>query len=307
MAIPNMSDEQMRMALKELEQAIYNHNQWAEAIFSALICRLPPDQRDTRADAHHMCRFGQWFYQVGNTALKDHPGFAEIGHEHERMHQYAADLLRSSIEGVPISITDLDLFVNARKRLHLEIATVQHEFEVALFNLDPLTGTPSRTGMLSTLREQLEFARRERACAVVMMDLDHFKSVNDKYGHPAGDQVLIGFARHIMAHLRPYDKFFRYGGEEFLICLPDTDLHTAGSVIDRLRQELATLSFEAQDKSRFQVTGSFGMCLLDPDMPVEQSIERADKALYVAKESGRNRVVHWDASMGLSGGPGKLA
>jgi diguanylate cyclase (GGDEF)-like protein len=304
MAIPNMSDEQMRVALKELEQAAYNHDQWAEAIFSALICRLTPDERDTRADAHHMCRFGQWFYKVGLVALKDHPGFAEIGHEHERMHQYAASLLRSCVDGVPISIKDFDRFVNTRKRLNLEIATVRHEFEAALFNLDPLTGTPSRIGMLSALREQQEFARREHACAVAMMDLDHFKSVNDTYGHPVGDQVLAGFARYAMAHLRPYDKFFRYGGEEFLICLPDTDLQTAADVLDRLREELASLPFGNEDKGHFQVTVSFGLALLDPDVPVERSIDRADRALYVAKETGRNRVVKWDASMnGLPGGP----
>ncbi len=198
---------------------------------------------------------------------------------------------------MPISIKDFDRFVNARKRLQLEIATVRREFEIALFNLDPLMGTPSHIGMLSTLREQQEFARRERACVVAMMDLDHFKSVNDTYGHPAGDQVLIGFARYVMAHLRPYDKFFRYGGEEFLICLPDTDLQTAGDVIDRLREELASLPFGNGDKGHFQVTVSFGLTLLDPDVAVENSIDRADKALYVAKETGRNRVVKWDASM----------
>ncbi|MFZ2160278.1 MAG: diguanylate cyclase [Bradyrhizobium sp.] len=303
MAIPNMSDEQMRLALKELEQATYNHDQWAEAVFSTLICRLAPDERDIRGDAHHLCRFGQWFHKVGIVELKDHPGFAEIGNEHERMHQCATGLLRSSVDGVPISIKDFDRFVNARKRLQLEIATVRRELEVALFNLDPLTGTPSRIGMLSMLREQQEFVRREHVCTVAMMDLDHFKSINDNYGHAVGDRVLIGFARYVMAHLRPYDKFFRYGGEEFLICLPDTDLQTAGDVIDRLRAELASLSFEDSGKGHFQVTVSFGLALLDPDMPVEKSMDRADRALYVAKEAGRNRVVKWDASM--NGVPGR--
>ncbi len=212
MAIPNMSVEQMRLALKELEQATTNHNQWAEAVSSALICHLTPDERDTATDAHRMCRFGQWFYKVENVGLKDHPGFVEIEREHENMHQYAAGLLRSSVDGVPISIEAFHRFVNARDRLLLEIATIRQELELALVSLDPLTGIPSRIGMLVTLREQQEFARRGRACAVAMMDLDHFKSVNDRYGHPVGDQVLIASARCIMAHIRPYDKLFRYGG-----------------------------------------------------------------------------------------------
>jgi len=130
-----------------------------------------------------------------------------------------------------------------------------------------------------------------------MIDLDNFKTVNDIYGHAVGDKVLTGVAHYIMAHLRPYDKVFRYRGEEFLICLPDTDLEAGRNIIDRLREELGSLPYEADGKGIFHVTVSFGLTLLDPDLPVEQSIDRADKALYVAKRSGRNCAIIWDASM----------
>ncbi|MBI4922692.1 MAG: diguanylate cyclase [Devosia nanyangense] len=298
MAIPNIPPEQMRSALKELQQAVYNHEQWAENLHATLICHLPPDLRDTGTDAHRNCRFGQWFYSAGAAALADHPGVAEIGHEHERMHQYARTLLTSSTGGVPISIGDYERFVSTMKRLRLEIETVQSELQDALYNLDPLTGTPSRIGMLSKLREQHEFVvRKVRPCTVAMFDLDHFKAVNDQYGHLTGDKVLVDIAHYIVAHLRPYDKVFRYGGEEFLICLPDTDAQTGRDIIDRLRAELGSLMHAAADGRTFQVTISFGVTLLDPDIPVEQSIDRADKALYVAKATGRNRTVIWDASM----------
>ncbi len=297
MAIFHLSDDQMRAALKELEQASYNHDQWAEILYGTLICRLAPDDRDTSKEAHQNCRFGQWYYNAGKVALGQHSGFAEIGLEHERMHQYAASLLRSSMNGVPISIKDYERFVTALKRMHLEISTVQHELEGALFNLDPLTGTPSRAEMLSSLREQQEFVRRGRGCVIAMMDLDHFKSVNDTHGHLVGDKVLVRFARYVMAHLRPYDKVFRYGGEEFLICLPDTDTQTGYDIIDRLRDELASLPIDEEDKDALRVTVSFGLSALDPVMPVEQSIDRADKALYTAKTNGRNCVVNWQPSI----------
>ncbi|MDI1347341.1 MAG: diguanylate cyclase [Pseudolabrys sp.] len=297
MANPILHDELMRTALKELEQAVYNHDQWAETLYGTLICRSTPDERDISADAHHNCRFGQWYHKAGATILKNHPGYAEIGLEHERMHQYAISLLRASMQNVPISFKDYERFLTALKRLKLEIATVQNELQTALFNLDPLTGTPSRIGMLSGLREQLELVRRKHACAIAMMDLDHFKAINDKYGHVVGDKVLVGFAHYLMAHLRPYDKVFRYGGEEFLICLPDTDRQTACEIISRLLEELASLPFNADGKGEFHVTVSSGLTALDPDIPVEQSIDRADKALYAAKARGRNRVVVWDASM----------
>lgn len=301
MPVPNMPSEQMRTALKALEQALYNHEQWTEMVYGTLICRMPPDERDLAVDAHLQCRFGQWFHNVGAAVLEHHPGFAEIGQEHERLHRYAAGLLRSATSGEPITLHAYERFVSALKRLRLEIATVQHELKDALFNLDPLTGTPSRIGMLTKLREQQELAKRKvHACTIAMMDLDRFKTVNDTYGHGAGDKVLVDFARHVMAHLRPYDRVFRYGGEEFLLCLPDTDLQAGRDIVERLREGLAALPFFAEGKGAFGVTASFGVTLLDPDVPVEQSIERADKALFAAKAGGPNRAVLWDASMDTS-------
>jgi diguanylate cyclase (GGDEF)-like protein len=133
-----------------------------------------------------------------------------------------------------------------------------------------------------------------------MMDLDHFKAVNDKYGHANGDKVLVGLAHHIIMHLRPYDKIFRYGGEEFLIIMPDTDLKAGHDIVDRLREELGALRFDAAGKEIFHLTVSFGLAGLDPDMSVEQSIDRADNALYVAKAMGRNRAITWNESMSTS-------
>jgi diguanylate cyclase len=298
MAIPNMSGEQMRMTLKELEQAIYNHEQWSEMLHGTLICRLTPDQRDVSDDAHHNCRFGQWYDKSGVAALSSHAGFAELGSEHERMHKYAVNLLRLSAAGMPISIDDYERFVTALKRLRLEITTIQRELEDALYNLDPLTGASSRIGMLTKLREQQNLVMRGGySCAVAMMDLDHFKSINDNFGHAAGDKVLVDVTRHITSHLRPYDRIFRYGGEEFLICLSNTDLETGQKIVERVRGELASMPHEAGGKGTFYVTVSSGLTLLDPDVSVEESVDRADSALYVAKSLGRNRVTIWDVSM----------
>ena len=298
MTVPAASDEEIRVAVKALEQALYNHEQWSQALYATLVCRLAPDEHDLESDAHRRCRFGQWYYDEGVRIFSRHPGFAQIADEHERMHKAASLLLHALAAGDPISVQSYDRFVQAMQRMRLEIATLKREFEDTLYNLDPLTGTPSRTGMLTKLRdEQGLVGRKVHSCAIAMMDIDLFKPVNDTYGHVVGDRVLVALARYVMRHLRPYDKVFRYGGEEFLICLPDADLSVGRDALERLRQGIAALTHEDNGRT-FHVTVSLGVTLLDPGLPVEQSIERADKALYAAKAAGRNRTIIWDAALG---------
>jgi len=298
MSVPSMPQEEMRTALGELDQAIYNHEQWCDALYATLICRLAPDERDIDAKAYRKCRFGQWLYGRGTASLDRYPGFAEAEAEHKRMHQSAATMLLADRNRVPITMADFERFGRALKRLRLEVLTLKRELEDALFNLDPLTGAASRIGMLTKLREQRELVKRKiHSCCIAMMDLDLFKQVNDVYGHVVGNKALAAVARYASTHLRPYDKMFRYGGEEFLLCLPDVDPETGKGIIERIRIELASILHEAEGKPAFHQTASFGLTLLDPDVPVEESIDRADKALYAAKLSGRNGTAIWDASM----------
>lgn len=293
-----MLHDEIQVALRELNQALYNHEEWCSEIYATLICRLVPDERDIDQDAHHKCRFGQWLYGSGAIKLNRHPCFSELEREHESLHRSAARMLLADRRQVPISVADFERFITAMKRTRLEVLTLKQEFETALYNMDPLTNTASRTGMLTKLREQQELVKRQvHDCCIAMMDLDHFKVVNDTHGHIVGDKVLAAVAHYTSSHLRPYDIIFRYGGEEFLICMPDADLNIAQGIIERIRVELASIFYEGDGQSRFHVTVSFGIALLDPDDPVEKSIDRADKALYAAKTSGRNCAIIWSSSM----------
>jgi diguanylate cyclase (GGDEF)-like protein len=187
---------------------------------------------------------------------------------------------------------------NALDRLRLEIAALERELENSLFNHDALTGAITRFGILPTLREQQELVKRHaQLCYIAMMDLDNFKAINDLHGHAAGDKVLSESVRYLIKHLRPYDKVFRYGGEEFLLCMPYTELAGGLERVQELNAGLAKLEIDIDKKEPIHIKASFGIALLDPDVPVEQSIDRADKALYAAKAAGRNRVLLWDASM----------
>lgn len=283
----------------QLSQAVYNHEQWHKELIRAVSCQLPFDLRDTAEDAHRQCRFGQWYYCVAEPVLRDHPAFVAIEFQHERVHQLAAKLLRSSARGASVSPGDYDNFANALDRLRLEIHTLKNEIEDSLRSRDPLTGTENRVGMLTKLRESIELVKRNvgQHC-VVMMDIDHFKNINDTFGHLVGDEVLASLAAYTMGHLRPYDKMYRYGGEEFLLSMPAVDLQIGQAAIERIRSGLAETVLASNGGKAVFATASFGIALLDPDVSIEESIDRADMALYAAKAGGRNRVCVWDSSMG---------
>lgn len=285
-------------ALRQLSQAIYYHEQWHKALIRIIICRLPYDHRDVAEDAHRQCRFGQWYYGDVPPELRDHPGFGVLEAEHESMHRFAAQLLRTVTNEGPVSPSDYDNFANALERLHLGIYTLKHEIEDLLHSRDPLTGTESRIGMLTKLREALELAKRHgEQCCIAMMDLDHFKTINDTYGHLLGDQVLTASACYVMEQVRLYDKVFRYGGEEFLILMPGAGLQASQAVIERICNGLAATILVRDGDKPIPITASFGISLLDPDVRIEESIDRADKAMYEAKAAGRNRVCVWEPSI----------
>lgn len=294
-----VAPKELHLMLSQLGQALADHEQWFIAITRTLTCRLPGDESDIAEDAHMRCLFGQWYYREAPKRLRDHPGFHAIEAEHRLMHRHAATLLKAAASGNPAHVHDYDEFAHTLDRLRLQIRTLQEELADALHSVDPLTGTRTRTSMLTELREQQALVKRcVQQCAIVMMDLDHFKRINDAYGHQIGDRVLTASASYLTTHLRPYDKVFRYGGEEFLICLQDTSLELAFNLVERLRNGIANNPVDqGGGKEPIRITASFGIALLDADTNVEESMDRADKAPYSAKNTGRNRTVLWDPSM----------
>lgn len=294
-----MNREKLQSALRELDQARYNHDRWYKDLIRTIACKLPPDDRDLEENAHHKCRFGQWYYTIYDDEFAQNQTFQSIESDHRRMHEIAAKLLSASTHAEPIPVIDYDNFANVLDRLRINMETLKHEIEETLYNRDPLTGARNRVSMLSDLRKLRELVMRGvQQSSIALMDLDHFKEINDTHGHQTGDDVLVSVAEYIMRHIRPYDKIYRYGGEEFLIVMPNTDLDTAHTIVDRIRDGLSTLHAAYSGKEDvLKVTASFGLAALESALTVEESIERADKALYSSKGGGRNRVTVWDPAL----------
>lgn len=153
---------------------------------------------------------------------------------------------------------------------------------------DPLTNTGNRVAMDQVLGREVELARRNgQPLSLLMLDIDYFKRINDEHGHSAGDEALKAVATTLKNQLRNIDMVFRYGGEEFLVLLSGTPREGAALVGERLRQSVMELQCLAQGKP-IELSISLGCATLEAGEAIESLLERADKALYSAKGSGRN-------------------
>ncbi len=207
----------------------------------------------------------------------------------------------------PINFAELEARVRSLLRIKkLQQALSEREKELSIMNdrllhislTDGLTGVDNRRSLEQRLEEMFEHSiRLHEPIACVMCDIDHFKKVNDTYGHAAGDDVLKQFAEILKNEAREIDRVGRYGGEEFLLLLPGTVLDSAVTFAERLRQRVDdhTFSFEG---GTLQRTMSCGVAAWPHPRIAgrEEMLKAADDALYVAKETGRNRVVRFDST-----------
>ncbi len=191
---------------------------------------------------------------------------------------------------VSIAMTFGFLMLNS-ERLEVDLKKAQVELE-RLATTDFLTGIANNRSFFETGEREIQRARRYgRPLAVLMLDLDRFKRVNDTYGHAVGDRVLVAVAATCKHFLRDIDVFGRLGGEEFGMLLPETNLTGGRATAERLRQTIAETDIDAGETT-LRITISIGVSVLSPeDDRVESALKRADDALYEAKRSGRNRVV----------------
>ncbi len=184
------------------------------------------------------------------------------------------------------------IFCTVANRIAAAVENARLHAEVQQLAItDALTNLYNRRGLFKLGRYEVERAQRfERSLAIVMFDLDHFKQINDTYGHAVGDQVLVQVTAHCKSMLRGIDLFGRYGGEEFVVLLPETDFAGAMDVAERLRR-CTEQEVIAADHAQIRITISLGFAILDKDCTtLETLLEHADQRLLNAKQTGRNRV-----------------
>lgn len=184
-----------------------------------------------------------------------------------------------------------DITVTKKAEEDLRLSKDQAEI---LAHTDCLTDCLNRRALLIRLQEELERAKRNKShTSMILVDIDLFKRVNDQFGHIAGDYVLQRFSECIKQSVRPYDFLGRYGGEEFIICLPESDAESAYTIAERMRKSIEELDIEYMG-FQISITGSFGVVCYEYDsiVSMDQLISRADEAMYKAKNH-KNTVYQW--------------
>jgi len=196
------------------------------------------------------------------------------------------------IESMRLLLSDLnrDLAQKQRELVRINRELMREKELVAQLSLtDPLTGLGNRRKLEENLNIEIIRTHREQGeCGLIMCDIDHFKAINDDFGHDIGDIVLTEFAKLIIHCIRPSDLAIRYGGEEFIILMPGASVENTSQSAERLRKALSELQFEQIPRT---ITASFGVSELVTDDTPERFIKRADTAMYQAKNTGRNQVV----------------
>jgi len=217
------------------------------------------------------------------------PQVTEVEQRHREGHPVPTEVvttLHGDAEGRLVSVLGVSRDITERRRAEAQLRQEFHSME-RLATRDPLTGVWNRRCFEDAIGGEMGRSQRHgHPLSLLMLDLDHFKDINDAAGHAAGDQVLRGVADGLRGALRTSDSITRWGGEEFLILMPNTGLASATILAERIREALATRPFEGIGR----VTASLGLSEFIPPESLEAWVERTDQAMFRAKGEGRNRV-----------------
>lgn len=284
-SIPNA--EHLLADLSSFQKALGGHMSWLVQWYHKMLNR---DKFDKYMEEDcGECSFDSLFSESNVSGIIHN--YDKVVFDHAEIHRYARELWDRASDGQNIATPDLEGLIELIVTFATSAQQTEREIWQVIAMIDPLTGLGNRHLMLPRLRsEQIRSERQGQPCCVAIADIDHFKLVNDTLGHVQGDRILRLVAEQLQSATRPYDLLFRYGGEEFLICLPGTTMATAVQVLERIRVNISKMIVAEVQSLPIKLTCTFGITEMGPDLTAEEIITQADEALYDGKHKGRNKV-----------------
>ncbi len=289
------TSEAIEQVINRIELGLDEHSKWVKLWNTRAICHTSFPPSYLTETSHQECDFAKWFHSCQAEEWLHQVDFESISSVHRTMHEEARELAVKIQKGQRIKEEDYYTFVNSEWSFSQQLQRLKDKITRLQISFDPLTGIFNRQAMMPILLQEQAYVQRDgKVCCLAMADLDFFKNINDTYGHANGDIVLRRVADYLKSNLRPYDALFRYGGEEFLFCLPNTDYFTGKTLLDRLRSEIHGLPITLGNDEVIHISISLGIAQMQPGISSEDVVIRADEALYEAKNKGRNQVIAWE-------------
>jgi diguanylate cyclase len=277
----------------ELDTAAQNHLDWTRRLLRCGILREAPAGDVFDLNAHQLCRFGQWLVQRRDDFVSfDADRTETLETAHRSMHDAARTLCFQVLSGEPGQAADLEAFERNQSSLIDQLAHFKTLAVTRSSLIDALTGLPMRHGTahdFDLLRHQL--GRQVNALLVAMIDIDHFKRINDEHGHEAGDIALRAVATALRDGIRRLDQLYRYGGEEFLLLMPLGSFDDVIATTDKLLALVRGLSVAVPGGAIVRPRVTIGAALAGRFDDLPSVVRRADAALYEGKAAGRDRCV----------------
>ena len=279
--------------ISELDAAVEAHMDWTRRIVRCAVLRSTPGDDVLDLQAHTLCRFGGWFLaNHGHFEMLDAPSAGRVEAVHQAMHDAIRSICSDIMAGQPGREADLDAFEQSQSELLGLLAHFKTLILSRAVRHDPLTQLPLRYGIENDfILYQKEARRNHTLLYVVLIDVDHFKPINDTFGHPAGDQVLRQLADTLKHTLREDEPLYRYGGEEFLWLLKCKSATEARQSARRVLATVGTTPVPINDEEVLRLTVTLGLALAGEQEDLANAIKRAELALYEGKRDGRNRFV----------------
>lgn len=290
--MPELSLE-LENFIHELDAAVEAHLNWSRRVMRCAVLRTSPGDDVVAPLAHTLCRFGKWFVSKQAAFEKlDAEGTRRLLVVHQSMHDAIRSICLDIMAGRAGQGADLDAFETTQDELIHLLAEFKTRFLATAARHDHLTGLPLRYGLEEEFGELQRICRRNHLMLyVVMIDIDHFKNINDTHGHPVGDLALCHLVDTLKRNTRPGQPLYRFGGEEFLLLMQTRSSKEALLAAQRLINVVRDTPVQVPNIGSLQLTVTMGLCRVPEEMELHEAIERADKAMYEGKRAGRDRCV----------------
>lgn len=290
--MPDFSPE-LENFITELDAAVEAHMSWTRRVMRCAVLHTSPGEDVLSPSSHTLCRFGRWFMSKQSDfekmSLQNTQRLIAV---HQSMHDAIRSICANVLAGRPAQSAHLGVFEQTQTELIELLAEFKTQFMAMAVRHDYLTGLPLRYGLEQEFIQLQKLCRRNKLLLyVAMIDVDHFKLVNDNYGHSVGDIALRHLVDTIKRNIRPGEPLYRFGGEEFLLLMQTRSPEEAASAAKRLINVVRGAPVLIPQNKSLVMTITIGLSLAGQDEKLDSVIERADKALFEGKRTGRDRYV----------------